>query len=235
MVMEIETARTADEIAARAAEWIAAHLRTAVEERGAAHLAVSGGSTPGLMFSALAGLSGVPWPQVHIWQVDERVAPKGSPDRNLTQLRRDLLRRVPVPSDQVHPMPVEEADLTAAAAAHAAELHDVCDGVLDIVHLGLGDDGHTASWPPHHPVLNETSVDVAVVGPFHGVLRMTLTPAAVNRARDVMLLVTGRDKAQVLSQLLGGDQSLPASRVRKERTVLMAGGGAEAGTVAWTP
>jgi 6-phosphogluconolactonase len=186
------------------------------------------------MFAALASME-VAWGDLHVWQVDERVAPPGSPERNLTQLRQDLLRRVPIPPANVHPMPVEAADLGAAASAYAEELRTLCGGVLDVVHLGLGEDGHTASWPPHHPVLAVKSADVAVVGPFHGVIRMTLTPPAVNRARVILFLVTGRDKSQVVGQLLGGNTVLPAARVRSEGTVLLVGGGAEAGTVAWMP
>lgn len=230
--MDIETARTAEEIATRAAERVAVLSRSAITERGVAHVAFSGGHTPGLMFAALVDMD-IPWADVHIWQVDERVAPAGSPERNLTQLRQELLRRVPIPATNVHPMPVEAPDLDQAAAAYAAELKALCDGVLDLVHLGLGDDGHTASWPPHDPVLDVRSVDVAVVGPFHGVKRMTLTPPAVNRARAIFFLVTGRDKNQVVSQLLSGNRALPAARVRREGTVLLAADGAEAGTVAW--
>jgi 6-phosphogluconolactonase len=230
--MDIEIATTTDEIAARAAERVAALARTSVVERGVCHVAFSGGRTPGLMFTALLNME-VPWGDVHVWQVDERIAPAGSADRNLTQLQEDLLRRAPIPSTNVHPMPVEAADLEEAASSYEAELHQLCDGVVDVVHLGLGDDGHTASWPPHHPVLEARRTDVAVVGPFHGTMRMTLTPPAVNRARAIFFLVTGRDKAQVVSQLLGGNRAIPASRVRAQGTVLLAGGGAEAGTVAW--
>jgi 6-phosphogluconolactonase len=230
--MDIETATTTEEIATRAAERVAALARASVAERGAAHVAFSGGRTPGLMFTALLSME-VPWGDLHVWQVDERIAPPGSPDRNLTQLREDLLRRVRIPPANIHPMPVEDADLDRAAASYEAELQELCDGVLDVVHLGLGDDGHTASWPPHHPILEARRTAVAVVGPFHGTLRMTLTPPAVNRARAIFFLVTGRDKAQVVSQLLGGNRALPASRVRSEGTVLLAGGGAEAGTVPW--
>ena len=228
MSMQIEQAVTTEEIAALAAERLAAILAEAVEQRGQAHLAVSGGHTPGLMFAALATRR-VPWRAIHLWQVDERVVARTSAERNLVQLRRDLVAKVPVPDDHVHAMPVDGRDLEAYAAA----MVDAGAEVLDAVHLGLGDDGHTASWPPHDPVLRIRGADVAVVGPFHGLLRMTLTPPAVNRARNVLFLVTGRDKAQVVAQLLGANQVLPASRVRNERTVLCLGGGAEAGAVAW--
>jgi 6-phosphogluconolactonase len=231
--MEIVTARTADQIARRAAERIAAWLAAAVDERGSAHLAVSGGTTPAMMFRALATLT-VAWAEVHVWQVDERVATEGSRERNLTGLRADLLSRVRVPPAHVHAMPVGAPDPEAAARSYGDALQAACGGILDVVHLGLGDDGHTASWPPRSPVLRQRSALVAATAPFHGVPRMTLTPVAVNRARDVLFLVTGVDKAQVVAQLLGGNRLLPASRVRTDRTVLMAGGGAEAGTVPWS-
>jgi 6-phosphogluconolactonase len=206
---------------------------TARSAEDTAHMAVSGGRTPGIMFRALATLP-IQWSAVHIWQVDERVAPERSTERNLAGLRADLLSRIRIPPELVHPMPVEWPDLGAAAATYEERLRASSGGVLDVVLLGLGDDGHTASWPPHDPVVRRRDVDVAVVGPFHGVVRMTLTPIAVNRARHVLFLVTGRDKAQVVASLLGGNRVLPASRVRGEGTVLMAGGGAEAGAVAWS-
>jgi 6-phosphogluconolactonase/glucosamine-6-phosphate isomerase/deaminase len=171
---------------------------------------------------------------VHVWQVEEAVSREGSPGRNLTGLRADLLSPVHLPPNHVHPMPVEAADLDAAAGAYGAALRAACDGVLDVVHLGLDDDGRTASWPPRDRVLRERTADVAVVGPVHGVMHLTLTPGAVNRARQVLFLVTGLQRAQVVAHLLGGSRTLPASRVRGEHTVLMAGGGAEAGTVPWS-
>jgi 6-phosphogluconolactonase len=230
--MEIVTARTADGITGQAAERVARWLSAAVEERGAAHLAVSGDTAAGMMLRALAMLP-VAWPKVHVWQVDEQVAPDGSPERHLTGLRADLLSRVPLTPAHVHAMRVRASDLEGAARSYGAALQAACGGVLDAVHLGLGDDGSTASWPPRSAVLRRQEAAVAVVGPVRGVNRMTLTPATVNRARDVLFLVTGVDKSQVVAQLLGGNRLLPASRVRQQRTVLMAGGGAEAGTVAW--
>ncbi len=225
-MITVETEPTAEGIAERAAARIAALLSSAVEARGTAHLAVSGGNTPRPMFAALAGLA-VPWPDIHVWQVDERVAPPGSPERNLTDLEQALLARVALPDGNFHPMPVNAPDLKAAAEAYAADLHASCQGVLDVVHLGLGDDGHTASWPPGNPIVDEQLADVAMVGPFHGVVRMTLTPPAVNRARHVLFLVVGADKAGTTAELVAGAPALPACRVRQDGTELFAGGGAE--------
>ena len=146
-------------LAQRAAIWVADQLWSAIAERDVAHLAVSGGTTPKAMFGALATLP-LPWDRVHVWQVDERVAPDGDPARNLDDLEAALLSKVPATP---HLFAVTNPDLAAAAAAYAADLHAACDGVLDVVHLGLGDDGHTASWPPGDPVVDVTDADAAVV------------------------------------------------------------------------
>ena len=208
-------------LAARAADLAAERLAGAVAARGRATLAVSGGNTPAAFLAALAERP-LPWEAVHVFQVDERVAPPGHADRNLTGLQAALLDRVPIPPGNVHPMPVEEPDIEAAAAAYGEEIRSVAGpGGLDIVHLGVGDDGHTASWPPGDPVV-DAPADVAVVGPFNGRLRMTLTPAAVNRAHRIVWLISGADKAPVVARLLAGDPALPSSRVRRTDATLLA-------------
>jgi 6-phosphogluconolactonase len=228
-MIPVEIAPDSDTLAARAADHVAAQAEEAVRERGRFTVAFSGGSTPARMFDALAERK-LPWDAVHGFQVDERVAPDGHPDRNYTDLAARLLDRVPVPPENIHPMPVTANDLEEAARAYAADLAEVTgDGVLDLVHLGLGDDGHTASWPPGDPVVDAVGPDdpdVAVVGPFNGRLRMTLTPKAVNRARAILWLVDGAAKAPVLARLLAGDPAIPASRVRRDRAVVLASGAA---------
>jgi len=200
----------------RAALWLADRIWTAVADRGVAHVAVSGGSTPAAMFSALAAMP-LPWSSIHIWQVDERLAPDGDPDRNANQLT------VFAPSAAtMHLMGVTASDPVAAAELFAAELHRSCGGVLDIVHLGLGDDGHTASWPPGDPVITVADRDVALSGPYKNRVRMTLTPTVVNRARAVMFLVAGESKAEAMAKLVQGDPSIPASAVRASGAVLLA-------------
>ena len=218
--MEILPDRRA--LAAGAADLVAARLVEAAGARGRATLAVSGGGTPQAFFAELAGRE-LPWEAVHVFQVDERIAPPGHADRNLTGLQAALLDRVPIPAANVHPMPVEEPDIEAAAAAYGEEIRVVSgpDGVLDVVHLGVGDDGHTASWPPGDPVVDATA-DVAVVGPFNGRLRMTLTPPPVNRAAWIMWEIVGESKAPVVARLLAGDPALPASRVRRHNVTLLA-------------
>jgi len=221
--MKVETLPDAGAVAARAARWLAAAARDAVAARGRFALAVSGGRTPWQMLRALAR-EDVPWEKVHLFQVDERVAPAGHPDRNLTHIRETLLGSAPLPPGNVHPMPVEEADLRAAAARYQRELEAVAGApaVLDAVHLGLGPDGHTASLVPGDPVLDVSGSDVALTGTYSGHVRMTLTYPAIDRARAVLWLVTGAEKAPVLPRLLAGDRSIPAGRVRPGRGLVLA-------------
>src|SRR5262245_59135159 len=183
-------------------------------------MAVSGGHTPWRMLRALAS-DELPWQQVHIVQVDERVAPAADPDRNLAHLRASLLDHAPLPPDHIHAMPVEAADLDRAAEQYALTLRDVAGvpPVLDLVHLGLGPDGHTASLVPGDPVLDITDADVAATGSYHGRRRMTLTFPIINRSRLVLWLVTGSEKDATLVRLRDGDRSIPASRVRQDRSL----------------
>src|SRR5262252_4697494 len=186
-------------------------------------MAVSGGHTPWRMLRVLAA-DELPWQQVHVVQVDERVAPAADPDRNLAHLRASLLDHAPLPPDHIHAMPVEAADLDRAAAQYASTLREVAGSppVLDLVHLGLGPAGHTASLVPGDPALDVTDSDVAVAGPYQGRRRMTLTFPIINRSRLVLWLVTGREKAATLVRLRDGDPSIPAARVRREPALLLA-------------
>jgi 6-phosphogluconolactonase len=212
-----------DGVARQAAAIIADAARAAATSRGRFTMAVSGGHTPWLMLRALAD-DEVPWQQVHVFQVDERVAPAADPDRNLAHLRASLLDRVPLPADHIHAMPVEAADLDQGAEQYARTLREVAGSppVLDLVHLGLGPDGHTASLVPGDPVLDVTDADVALSGPYQGHRRMTLTFPIINRSRLVLWLVTGGDKAQTLVRLRDGDRSIPGSRVLRERALVLA-------------
>jgi 6-phosphogluconolactonase len=219
----IQTFADADEVARKAAMLVAAHARDAVADRGAFVMAVSGGRTPWLMLRALAR-EDVPWNEVHVVQVDERVAPAGDPDRNLTYLRESLLEHVPLHRERLHAMPVEEFDLENAAAQYAQTLQAITGSpaVLDLVHLGLGPDGHTASLVPGDPVLDVSEADVALTGVYQGRRRMTLTYPILNRSRAVLWLVTGSEKAGMLARLRAGDASIPAGRVRRDDALVMA-------------
>jgi len=211
--LEIEILSDAEAVAERGAEYVAERAHAAVAEHGRFTFAVSGGRTPWAMFAHLTGR--MPWEKVTIYQVDERVAPDGDPDRNLTQLRASLPTGV---AADVRAMPVEAHDLEAAAVEYAAAL----PAALDLVHLGLGPDGHTASLVPGDPVLDVLDRDVAVTGLYQGWQRMTLTYSTLNRARRIIWLVTGADKVDALARLRAGDTSVPAGRVSSANALVIA-------------
>ena len=221
--MKLEVFDDVDAVARAAAATIADDARTAIAARGRFVLAVSGGHTPWIMLRALAA-EDVPWACVHVCQVDERVAPEGHPDLNLTHLRESLLQHAPLRSEQIHAMPVEMPDLEAAATQYALALRVIAGSlpVLDLVHLGLGPDGHTASLVPGDPVLDVTNMDVAPTGVYQGRRRMTLTYPTLNRARRILWVVTGSEKVDMLRRLRDGDVSIPAGRVRGEPALVLA-------------
>jgi 6-phosphogluconolactonase/Glucosamine-6-phosphate isomerase/deaminase len=174
----------------------------------------------------------MPWSDVHVVQVDERVAPAGDPDRNLTHLRESLLAHCPLRPEQIYAMPVESTDLKAAATRYALTLREIAGApaVLDLAHLGLGPDGHTASLVPGDAVLEVTAADVALTGVYQGRRRMTLTYPMLNRARRIVWLVTGREKADMLARLQAGDESIPAGRIRRDQALVLADREAAAGS-----
>ena len=220
----------ADAVAQRAAAFIADAARDAVAARGKFAFAVSGGRTPWQMLSVLAALP-MPWNETHLFQVDERVAPLGDPDRNFTHIGKCLLSRVTLAPGNMHAMPVNATDLAAAATTYADELATIArtPPTLDLVHLGLGPDGHTASLVPNDPVLRVTNAAVAVTAPYQGHPRMTLTFPVLDRARCVLWVVTGAEKVAMLARLLNGDRDIPAGRVNRDRAVIMADAAAAAG------
>lgn len=220
--MEIKIFPDARTVAREAAKVIAAEARLAVAARAKFVLAVSGGKTPWQMLSDLADES-MPWAQVQMLQVDERLAPAGHADRNLTQLRESLAH-APLRSEQIHAMPVEDPDLSAAAASYARMLTQLTGTppVLDLVHLGLGVDGHTASLVPGDPVLEDTNRDVALTEIYQQRRRMTLTYPLINRARKILWVVTGVEKVAMLARLRAGDVSIPAGRIVSAKALLLA-------------
>lgn len=225
--MDVEVVDS-DELPRRAAAHLAQRLRDAVAARGQATLAVSGGSTPARMFAALADLP-VPWGGVHLLQVDERLAPDGDPARNLTALQRDLVERLPGRLAGFHPFPVAAlleptADVAGIVAEVEAVLARLSGGppVIDVVHLGLGSDGHTASLVPGDHVLEVRDHDVAITSHYQGHRRITLTFPALERARHRIWLVAGADKAEALHQLLRSDRTIPAARLPQVDATLLA-------------
>ena len=221
--MKLEVLEDAEAVARAAAATIAADARAAVAARGRFIMAVSGGHTPWIMLRALANEE-VPWKDVHVFQVDERIAPAGDPDRNLTHLRASLLEHAPLPPQQIYAMPVELPDLEAAAKQYAQKLEQVAGSppVLDLAHLGMGPDGHTASLVPGDPVRNITDAAVGLTGVYMGRRRMTLTYPVLNRSRRILWLMTGSEKVAMLPRLLEGDTTIPAGRISRDQAVVLA-------------
>ena len=221
--MKLEVLADAESVARRAAALVAEEARAAVADRGRFALAVSGGSTPWVMLRALAGEE-LPWPNVHVFQIDERRAPDGHADRNLTHLHESFAA-APLPAENLHPMPVGDDDLEAAAARYARELAGLAGDppALDLAHLGLGPDGHTASLVPDDAVLEVADRDVAwTAGDYQGRRRMTVTYPLLARARRILWLVTGAGKGPMLARLQAGDASIPAGRVASAQALVLA-------------
>jgi 6-phosphogluconolactonase len=205
MTLEVEVYPDVDAVTEHASQFVAERANDAVGDHGRFTFAVSGGNTPWAMFAALASKD-MPWERTSIYQVDERVAPAGDPDRNLTHLNESL---PPAAGADVHAMPVESSDLEHAADEYAESLPPY----FDLIHLGLGPDGHTASLVPGDPVLEVEDRDVALTGVYNGRRRMTLTYPVLARAPNVLWLVTGADKVEMLRLLQAGDRAIPAARV----------------------
>lgn len=202
--------------ARRAAELIAEAGAAAVAERGFFGFAMSGGRSPWAMLAILGELEQMPWAETELFQVDERVASPGSEDRNLTHMVLGLsMEHQPA----LRPMPVTQRDLDAAARDYENTLPDP----FDLIHLGLGPDGHTASLVPGDPVLEVSDRRVAMTGgEYQGHPRMTLTYPAINGARRILFLVTGAEKREPLAKLMAGDHSIPAGRVENAEIVVVA-------------
>lgn len=212
--MTVRVLATADDVARAAAEWLAARVRTVVAARGIFTMAVSGGRTPWVMLREFARRD-VPWAHTHIFQVDERMAPDGHADRNWTHLSAIFEASPAARAVRLHAMPAASDSAEASAHAYAEHLASVAGRppVLDVVHLGLGSDGHTASLVPDDAVLDDTARDVAPTSEYQGRRRVTLTYPIINRAREVLWVVTGAEKRDMVVRLLAHDRSIPAGRV----------------------
>lgn len=221
-MLEVKRCADANDLTRCAAELILDDCVEVLEARAGDYtLGLSGGRTPRLMFQALSILP-VPWSRVHIFQVDERVAPAGSEDRNFTHLSECLLKLVPIPSENVHPMPVESGDLASACRRYEQEVQHVTAGApLDLLQLGLGDDGHTASLPPDDPILDVGDRDIWYVEEFNGLPRMSMTYPLINRAARILWLATGSAKAEMCSRLVVSDRTIPAGGVSDENAILL--------------
>src|SRR4051794_29815867 len=216
MAIELEIAGDEKDASRRAAELIAEAGAEAAAERDRFALAMSGGRSPWAMLAILGELDEMPWDRTELFQVDERVAAPGDEARNLTHMVLGLSMDHQA---TLRPMPVTQRDLDSAARDYEAALPDR----FDLVHLGLGPDGHTASLVPGDPVLEVTDRRVAMTGEtYQDHLRMTLTSPALAEARRILWLVTGPDKVKALQKLLAGDKSIPAGRVRNEEMLVVA-------------
>lgn len=220
--MRIEVFDTLDAVGAAAADLVAEHAHAAVEDRGVFTLALSRATPPPPLLEQLAKRD-VAWSQVHLFQVDERAVQERSPERNFTVIREHLLTHVKLPAANLHPMPVGLASLEEAAARYGQTLVAVCGAppVLDLVHLRLGPDGHTASLFPADPALEVKDAPVAAVGEHGGRRRLTLTVPTINAARQRVWVVTGPERAAALRRLVEG-ADIPASRVRRDDAVVFA-------------
>jgi 6-phosphogluconolactonase len=219
----LTTSDAPDAAAGACAEWIAKRLAGALDARGIASVAFSGGSSPAPMLRLLASSAMVDWRRVHVFQVDERMAPEGSPDRNATQLRALLLDVVGTPEDHRHLVAVgENRPAEDVARDYAAVLEHVTGGVIDVVHLGLGDDGHTASLVPGDALLLEAAVLVGATGEYKGFRRVSLTYPALAAANHIAWFAVGADKAEPLRKLLASDPSIPAGRVEANDEMVFA-------------
>jgi 6-phosphogluconolactonase len=221
--VRVIVARDPEEAAQCAAAELARACVRAIAERGTAHLALSGGRSPWRMLEHLA-TAPLAWSSVVVAQVDERCVPGSDPRRNLAMLHAVLVESGPLPRENLLAMPVEHDDLDDAAAEYDALLAGRLGaaGRFDVVQLGLGEDGHTASLVPADPVLDVVDRDVAVTRAYQGTRRMTLTYRVLQRARERLWLVTGPGKRTALAELLDGTGNSPAVRVTRENSVMVA-------------
>ena len=221
--MEIRQCETPDDVASAGANFISARVTEAIAERGQFTIALSGGSTPWIMLARLAEQE-LPWDRVKVFQVDERAAPDGDPERNLVQIREHFADRISLPTENLYAMPVISEDLNRGARQYEQTLVELAGGkpVIDVIHLGLGGDGHTASLVPGDPVLEVSDCDVATTQTYNGRRRMTLTYPIINRARHILWLITGEGKAEMLRRLIQGDDDIPAGRISQTQATVLA-------------
>jgi 6-phosphogluconolactonase len=221
--MEICQYGSPDDVATAGAEFIHMRAVEAIGERNQFTFALSGGSTPWRMLSKLAAHD-IAWDRVKIFQVDERVAADGDPERNLVHIQEEFADRISLPPENLYAMPVVSEDLDAAARQYEDKLTEEAGAspVLDVIHLGLGGDGHTASLVPGDPVLNTADRDVDITKPYGGRQRMTLTYPIINRARHILWLITGEAKADMLRRTILADRDIPAGRVSQGQATIVA-------------
>lgn len=227
--MRLKIVSDAAAAAAAAADQLARWIAEVVEARGHATIALSGGQTPWQMLEYFRRQA-LHWNALQVFQVDERIAASGGERRNAARIEELICGKDALPAANFHAMPVEAPALEAAAERYAALLVQFAGDppVLDVVHLGLGADGHTASLVPGDALLDAARREVGVSGPYQGLRRMSLTFAPLSRARHVLWLVTGGGKAEVLRRLAEGDRGIPAGRVARAQALVIADAAAAA-------
>jgi 6-phosphogluconolactonase len=204
--------------------------RRAIERKGVFTVGLSGGKTPIDLYHRLSITKGTLWwDQTHVFLVDERFVPFEHPDSNYRMLKEILFDHIPIPWENIHPIPTGRSTLQGSATAYEEDLKkffrlsETQFPEFDLLILGIGEDGHTASLFPGSPVLNDCMSLVASV-PLNETKhsRITLTLPVINHARNILFLVTGKNKAPVLRKVVDGeDGSLPASMVHCKRGVLI--------------
>ncbi|MBT4890162.1 MAG: 6-phosphogluconolactonase [Rhodospirillales bacterium] len=220
--MKIETCIDAQSVADKCANIIADHMMQAINQHAKFTIAFSGGSTPIPLFQRLSTLT-LPWDKVHIFQVDERVAPDGDENRNYNNLKTHLLDHISIPPAQVYAMQV--ATLSSWKAAETYETlvrkHTGTPPCFDLIHLGLGEDGHTASLIPKDPVLKNSDSYVATSQVYNRYERLTFTYDTINATKCILWQVTGKKKAKMLKRLISGDTKIPAGRIVRDQAIIV--------------
>ena len=222
MSLKTEIFSSADQVAFEAAKYLEQRIKETLHVEKKFSMAISGGRTPWEMLKVLSQAE-LPWTRVNFFQVDERVAPDGHADRNLTQLYQSIAGSTMATTLQIFPMPVTAANLDSASQEYAESIHTITEGKgLDLIHLGMGSDGHTASLVPSDGVLTINDREVACTEhAYQGRKRMTLTYPLLNSAKHILWIVTGAEKREMVQRLLQQDASIPAGLVSQKNALLM--------------
>ena len=220
--MELHVLTDAEAVAQKAVQIITELAQERARRTGKFLFAVSGGSTPWRVLRQLADTA-LPWENLELFQVDERIAPAGDAQRNLTQIKKNLLDHSPLTQKQIHAMPVEASNLESATQDYGRRLYEFCGNPpkLDLIHLGLGEDGHTASLLPGDPARKSHEL-IAVTHKYQGLRRMTMTYPVINAALRRLWIVTGANKQSMLERLYHGDDSIPAGLVERSNAIILA-------------
>lgn len=220
--MQINVYSSAEEVAHEAAKWISSLAKRKIESKGSFSFALSGGRTPWEMLAKLAQ-ENLPWEKINLFQVDERIAPEGHKDRNLTQLFQVLQGTRLMTRLNIFPMHVISENLQEACEEYAQHIERITgNSMLDLIHLGMGTDGHTASLIPGDKVCDVGNQMIALTAqPYQGRQRMTMTYPLINQAENILWLITGEEKKEMLVRMLNKDPEIPAGKIKQDQAILM--------------